>query len=202
MLKKTAAMNTIGYDGTAEAEGRHARRPSRSQTPAFVSGPNVLGKTSIVPEHLWKDIDPTTDVDGEADRHRAYMLGKFKPQAFTYEANPEYWGGAPKVKTIRFLSLSGNKAGADGIAAGTIDWQTGPIPDIQNIDKQFPSYDAHTVRQNQMVLLTCSNADAGLQGPADRPGRAAGDLLRRSTATSSTSWRSQSTASTISPTLR
>lgn len=167
MLKETAAINNIGYDGEAVAvDDTHVTFTFAA--PAFVKGPDVLG-TPIVPEHLWQDVNPTEDVMEKPVGTGAYALGDFKPQAFTLESNPEYWGGEPEVKQIRFLSLSGNQAGADAIAAGTVDWQTGPIPDIQNTNKNFPNYDAYTQWQNQMVLATCSNADLGCEGPQTDP---------------------------------
>jgi peptide/nickel transport system substrate-binding protein len=167
LLKKTPSINNIGYDGTAAAvDDTHVTFTFK--TPAFVKGPDVLG-TPIVPEHLWKTIDPTKDVVEKPIGTGAYLLKEFKPQAFTYEPNAGYWGGQPKVKTIRFLALSGNQAGADGIAAGTIDWLTGPVPDIQNTNKRFPNYDAYTQWQSQMVLATCSTAAMGCKGPQTEP---------------------------------
>ncbi|WP_271190320.1 ABC transporter substrate-binding protein [Dactylosporangium matsuzakiense] len=167
LLKANPAINNIGYDGTAAAvDDTHVTFTFK--TPAYVKGPDLLG-TPIVPEHLWKTIDPTKDVVEKPVGTGAYLLKDFKPQAFTYSPNPGYWGGQPKIKTIRFLALSGNQAGADGIAAGTIDWQTGPIPDMQNTHKRFPNYDAYTQYQNQMVLATCSSAAMGCAGPQTDP---------------------------------
>jgi peptide/nickel transport system substrate-binding protein len=122
-----------------------------------------------VPEHIWKDVNPEQDVIEEPIGTGAFVLGDYKPQAFTYSANPDYWGGEPALENIRFVALSGNQAGADGIAAGTIDWQTGPIPDIQNTNQNFPNYDHFTQWQSQMVLATCSSAELGCEGPQTDP---------------------------------
>ncbi|WP_197034587.1 ABC transporter substrate-binding protein [Glycomyces sp. NRRL B-16210] len=167
MLKSTDSVNNIGFDGTVEAEDDHHVVFSFDE-PTFVKGPDLMN-TPIVPEHIWADINPVEDVIEEPIGTGAYVLDEFKPQAYTLKANEDYWDGAPAVKLIRFLSLSGNQAGADAIAAGTIDWQTGPIPDIQNTNKNFPNYDAFTQWQNQMVLATCSNADLGCEGPQTDP---------------------------------
>ncbi|WP_313662843.1 ABC transporter substrate-binding protein [Cellulosimicrobium cellulans] len=167
MLKDTPAINNIGFDGAVEkVDDTHVTFTFES--PAFVRGPDILGQV-IVPEHLWKDINPTEDVVAEPVGTGAYTLGDFKPQAFTFAANPNYWGGEPEVKQVRWVSLSGNQAGADGIAAGTIDWHTGPIPDIQNTNENFPNYDAFTQWQSQMVLSTCSSAEMGCAGPQTDP---------------------------------
>lgn len=168
MLLDTPAINGIGYDGTAtKVDDTHVT--FAFDHPAFVSGPNILGRAPIVPEHLWSDIEPTTDVLKEPVGTGPYTLSNFKPQAFTITANEDYWDGAPEVKNVRFLSLSGNTAGADALAAGSIDWQTGPVPDLENVSKNYPGYEAITIPMNQMALLTCSNAELGCTGPQTDP---------------------------------
>ncbi|WP_416394505.1 MULTISPECIES: ABC transporter substrate-binding protein [unclassified Curtobacterium] len=199
MLKKYKALNSIGYDGTAKAEGDSTVVVSFDK-PSFVLGPNLLGKTWIVPEHLWKDIDPTTDVVREPVGTGPYTLGTFKAQAFTLEANKDYWGGAPAVKTIRYLSLSGNTAGADALSQGSIDWQTGPVPNMDDISGHYPGYDGITVGQNQMALLTCSSTALGCSGPQTDPAvrHAIADAINRKQLNS---LAFSNTASGISPTF-
>ncbi|WP_336697164.1 ABC transporter substrate-binding protein [Curtobacterium sp. USHLN213] len=199
MLKKYKALNSIGYDGTAKAEGDDKVVVSFAK-PSFVLGPNLLGKTWIVPEHLWKDIDPTTDVVRKPVGTGPYTLGTFKAQAFTLEANKDYWGGAPAVKTIRYLSLSGNTAGADALSQGSIDWQTGPVPNMDDIPGHYQGYDGITVGQNQMALLTCSSTALGCSGPQTDPAvrHAIADAINRKQLNS---LAFSNTASEISPTF-
>jgi peptide/nickel transport system substrate-binding protein len=169
MLKKTPAFNTWGFNGTVAAtDDTHVVFTWKK--PAYVVAPDVLSQVAIVPEHVWKDVaDPVSYVAKEPVGTGAFKLGTFKPQAVTFVANPGYWGGAPKLKNIRYVSLSGNQASADGIAAGTIDWLTGPIPDIQNTNKNFPNYDKFTSWQMQMVLASCASAEMGCKGPQTDP---------------------------------
>lgn len=168
LLKKHPALNSLGFKGTVTAtDPGHVKFVW--DAPAFVSGPDILTQAVIVPEHLWATIDPETDVIEHPVGTGAYELGSFKPQAFTLTANPSYWGGEPAVKNIRFIALSGNTAGADAIASGTIDWQTGPVPDIQNVSKNFPNYEKQTVAQSQQVLATCADAAQGCTGPQTDP---------------------------------
>lgn len=167
MLKEHPAINSQGYEGEAETvDDTHV--VFTFAEPAFVKGPDLMS-TAIVPEHLWTDIDPEEDVVEDPIGTGAYTLKEFKPQAFTIEANPDYWGGEPEVKEVRTIALSGNQAGADAIAAGTADWITSPIPDIQNTNENFPAYEHYTQWQNQMVLATCSSADMGCEGPQTDP---------------------------------
>ena len=148
------------------------------QAPAFVKGPDLLGAVPIVPEHLWKTINPTQDVVEKPIGTGAYLIGEFKPQAFTYAANPKYWGGEPKVKKIRFVALSGNQAGADGIAAGTVDWFDRADPRHQEHQEELPEVRrVHPVAEPDGARHLLQRAD-GLQGPADRPRRPARPLRR------------------------
>lgn len=199
MLLNTPSLNNGGFDGTVEAtDDTHV--VFTWEYPAFVSGPTLLGRTPIVPEHVWSGIDPTTDVMEKPIGTGPYTLGNFKPQAFTLTANPDYWDGEPAVKNVRYLSLSGNTAGADALKAGTIDWQTGPVPDIQNVSTTYPGYDAITIPQNQVALLTCASADLGCTGPQTDPAvrQAVYVALNRDQINS---LAFQNTASEVSPTF-
>ncbi|MFD3443249.1 ABC transporter substrate-binding protein [Microbacteriaceae bacterium 4G12] len=168
LLKENPAVNAIGFDGeVAVVDPTHVT--ITFPAPAFVNGPSILGRTWIVPEHLWKDIDPATDVVAEPVGTGPFVLGEFKAQAFRYDANPTYWDGEPELKHVRYVALSGNQAGADALAAGSIDWQTGPVPDMANVEKNYPGYKAVTVHMNQVALFTCSNAELGCEGPQTDP---------------------------------
>ncbi|GAA3435066.1 ABC transporter substrate-binding protein [Kutzneria kofuensis] len=169
LISKNKALNTTGYAGQARAvDDTHVA--VTFPEPSFMQGPQVLGRIFIVPQHLWKDIaNPVTDPVKNPVGTGPYQLDDFKPQAFTLKANPHYWGGEPAVKKIRAVSLSGNQAGADALAAGTIDWQTGPVPDIKDIEKNYPGYKAAITPLNQVALFTCSNAQLGCTGPQTDP---------------------------------
>lgn len=164
MLLATPSLNTSGFDGKVKATD-DSHIVITWDHAAFMAGPNVLGRVFIVPAHIWKSVDPKTNVMAKPVGTGAFLLSNFKPQAYTLSANPSYWGGAPAVKAIRYLSLSGNTAGADALKAGTIDWQTGPVPDLAHVEKTYPGYKAITVPQNQAVLVTCSSVKLGCTGP-------------------------------------
>ncbi|UOE43046.1 ABC transporter substrate-binding protein [Agromyces larvae] len=168
MLRENESLNTTGFDGVAEKVDDTHVTVTWDQ-PAFISGPDILGGVWIVPEHIWKDIDPATNVMEQPVGTGPFTLTNFKPQAFTLTANPDYWGGEPKVKNVRYISLSGNTAGADALAAGTIDWQTGPVPNIDDVAGHYPGYDSVTIHQSQMVLGACANVDLGCTGPQTDP---------------------------------
>jgi peptide/nickel transport system substrate-binding protein len=168
MLLETPELNTGGFDGTVTAVDNHHLAFTFDE-PAFVDGPSYLGETPIVPEHLWSDVDPVTDLIEEPVGTGPFLLADFKPQAFTLEANPGYWGGEPELRSIRYVALSGNNAAVDGVAGGTLDWITGVVPDVENVERNYPGYHAIVVPRNQITLTTCSNAELGCAGPQTDP---------------------------------
>ncbi|MEU4449648.1 ABC transporter substrate-binding protein [Actinosynnema sp. NPDC050801] len=165
MITKNQAINGTGYKGTATAvDDTHVT--VKFPEPSYMDGPQVLGRIYIVPEHKWKDFGtPATESVKEPVGTGPYQLEEFKAQAFTLKANTGYWAGEPAVKRIRYISMSGNQATVDALKAGKIDWQTGPVPDIANVEKNYPGYKAITIPMNQVALFTCSNAALGCQGP-------------------------------------
>ncbi len=169
MIRKNPEMNSTGYAGTATAvDETHVK--IAFDKPSFSDGPQILGRFWIVPKHIWSTLaKPSEDVMKNPVGTGPFKLADFKPQAFTLEANPDYYGGAPALKKIRFVALSGNQSGADALKAGQIDWQTGPVPDIKDVAKNYPGYQAITVPMNQAALFTCSNAELGCTGPQTDP---------------------------------
>ncbi|PJE95239.1 peptide ABC transporter substrate-binding protein [Streptomyces carminius] len=169
MVSRHKTLNNTGYKGRAEAvDDTHVR--ITFPEPAYMEGPQVLGEISVVPEHIWKDIEnPAKDTVQNPVGTGPFTLEEFKPQAFTLRANPGYWDGEPELKQVRYVSLSGNQAGANALAAGKIDWQTGPVPDIKNVEKNYPGYQAVTVPLNQNVLITCADTELGCEGPQTDP---------------------------------
>lgn len=168
MLKEHPGVNQIGFDGEVEAVDESTVKFTFADV-SFVEGPDVLGRAMIVPEHLWADLDPATDTQTEPVGTGPFLLAEFKPQAFTLSANPTYWGGEPELKSVRYVALSGNQAGAQGLSAGNIDWQTGPVPNMDDIEGNYPGYKGITYHLNQMALFTCSNPELGCKGPQTDP---------------------------------
>ncbi|NYI06767.1 ABC transporter substrate-binding protein [Allostreptomyces psammosilenae] len=165
MVAENPTLNSTGYAGDAEAVDDTTVRITFEE-PAYMEEAQILGKLFIVPEHIWADLeDPATNVMENPVGTGPFTLGQFTPQAFTLTANPDYYDGEPALKNVRYVALSGNQSGADALSAGTIDWQTGPVPDIANVSENYPGYEAITVPMNQTTLMTCSNAEMGCTGP-------------------------------------
>lgn len=169
MISKHKGMNNTGYAGRATAvDETHVT--ITFDRPSFLDGPSLLGRTYIVPEHKWEDIaDPAVAVVQDPVGTGPYLLEEFKPQAYTLKANPTHWGGEPAVKKVRYLALSGNQSGIDALKAGRIDWQTGPVPEVEDVEKTYPGYQAGITHANQIALATCSSTALGYRGPQTDP---------------------------------
>ncbi|TNM26809.1 ABC transporter substrate-binding protein [Streptomyces sedi] len=169
LVRDTASFNSFGFDGDTEIVSPTQVKVTFEEA-AYMDVPQLLGKTWIVPEHIWSGIeDPETDIMEEPVGTGAFVMHEFKPQAYTFASNPEYWDGEPELKKVRFVSLSGNQAAADALSAGEIDFFTGPVPDMENFEKNHDGYKIITTPMNQMALVTCANTDLGCEGPQTDP---------------------------------
>ena len=86
----------------------------------------------IVPEHIWKDIDakavktfqpdpaiPATTVGSGPFR---LVEGKTGGSTFRYEANPDYWGGAPHVDQVVFTVYQSKDPAIQALIKGEVDY--------------------------------------------------------------------------------
>ena len=107
-------------------------------TPQFVNQFKVLN-LFIVPKHIWENIkDPTTDLNQTPVGTGPYALTSWTQQAVTLDARSDYWGGEPKVKTMRFVAYNDNNSFTTALTTGDVQWGQGFIP---NIDKVYASKD-------------------------------------------------------------
>jgi peptide/nickel transport system substrate-binding protein len=93
----------------------------------------IAGKVDILPEHIWKSVsDPSTWQNSSPVGSGAFEVSSVTPQVLTMTANPHYYeSGYPKLKTVRFLSYSGNTASNAAIEDGQLDWAGNYIPNIK-----------------------------------------------------------------------
>jgi peptide/nickel transport system substrate-binding protein len=102
-------------------------------TPAYTDGYAALGKTYILPQHIWQSIpDKATYLDSAPVGTGAYEVSKVEGQVMELTANPHYYlPGLPKFKTIRFLAYTGNTTSDAAIEQGQLDWAGSFIPNIK-----------------------------------------------------------------------
>jgi peptide/nickel transport system substrate-binding protein len=93
----------------------------------------IAGKVDILPQHIWKSVtDPSTFQNAKPVGTGAFEVSTVTPQVLTMTANPHYYiSGYPKIKTVRFLTYSGNTASNAAIEDGQLDWAGNYIPNIQ-----------------------------------------------------------------------
>ncbi|MGO0122401.1 ABC transporter substrate-binding protein [Desulfothermobacter acidiphilus] len=69
-----------------------------------------MSKLAIIPEHIWKEVnDPYNFTKPEAVIGTGpYKLTAYSKEHGTYkfEANPDFWGPTPRVKTLEFIPVS------------------------------------------------------------------------------------------------
>lgn len=91
-----------------------------------------LYKLLIVPEHIWADVDPVQFTDDEMIGTGPYLLDQFTPQSVTMKPNPDYWGGEPKVGTLRYDTFNDNNGLTTALTTGEAQWGWTFIPDYEN----------------------------------------------------------------------
>jgi len=103
--------------------------------PSYSEAFAALGKTYILPEHIWKNIpDKSTYLDPKPVGTGAYEVSRVSGQVMELSANPHYYmPGLPKFRTIRFLSFTGNTTSDAAIEQGQLDWAGSYIPDIKTL---------------------------------------------------------------------
>ncbi|MFD6284849.1 ABC transporter substrate-binding protein [Streptomyces sp. NPDC060205] len=77
----------------------------------------------IVPEHVAGDQDPNTgSFNTEPVGTGPYVLAAWsKGEKLTFKANPRYWGGAPKVRTVTMAVVEDDDVRATRLRSGDLD---------------------------------------------------------------------------------
>lgn len=170
LIQSTPALNTTGNAPTAVASD-DSTVVMTFERPSFVDGPTFLGRTWIVPEHIWKDIpDPEKNVNKNPVSSGPLTPMSFTAQSYLLGRNDAYRGADQlEVEGLRVLSLSGNQAATDQLLAGQLDWAGIFIPDMQKVLSSKSDLGYGVSASQQIVLTTCSNAALGCAGPQVEP---------------------------------
>ncbi len=136
ILKKYPSLDTSGiwsHLSSVSAKGtnqvvfkfRHADVPY---------GNFVMGDVYIVPQSIWsKFSNPAKVTNTKPVGTGPYTVHSFAAQAYTYVANPHYWGGKPKVHELKYLDYSSGHSAELALAAGGVDWTDLFFPNIQKV---------------------------------------------------------------------
>lgn len=102
----------------------------------------------VVPEHIAGKQDPNTgSFNTEPIGTGPYLLASWsKGEKLTFKANPDYWGGAPKVKKVTMAVIEDDDVRATRLRSGDLDGAVLP-PNLAATfknDKAKKTYDAKT----------------------------------------------------------
>jgi peptide/nickel transport system substrate-binding protein len=120
-LKRYPAINTYGINfSSVKALNKYEvqfQLPAPSASEFY-----YIASTYIVPEHIWKSVNPSTYADTNPVGTGPYVLKTFSSTDIQLMANPHYWGGAPHVQVLNFPMSDSNLAADNMMAAGGAQW--------------------------------------------------------------------------------
>ena len=169
-VKDTEALNPAGTAPSAEASDDTTVVLTYA-IPSFVEGPTALGRTWIIPEHLFTDVeDLSTYTNEEPIGTGPFTLGDFTPESYLLSANGTYWEeGKPAIGGVRVMSLSGNQSATDKWLAGEIDYTSTSMPNLDDHVKSNPDLSYTNSPTSQCALFASSNPELGSEGPQTDP---------------------------------
>lgn len=166
LIADTAELNASGEAPRAEALD-DTTVVLQFQQPSFASAPAVLGKTYMVPEHVWSEVDNASTFANENPMGTGpFAFDTFTTESYLLRKNDGYWQeGLPKIDGVRVISLSGNQSATDKYLAGEIDFMGGALPNLDQLIADKPDLSYVNTGVMQTSLFTCSNVDLGCTGP-------------------------------------
>lgn len=124
-------IESVKVDGNAVV--MDLRRP-------FVPGLSMLAQQSIVPEHIWSEVDdPVAFTNPEPVGTGPFTeVTRFSTQAYRVDRNPHYWQGQPGVTALEFFAFAANDQANLALVRGELDWAGYFVPAI---DRTFVGRD-------------------------------------------------------------
>lgn len=118
---------------------------------------------NIVPEHLLAQYH---DLNRIAFNEMPVGTGPFKIERWVrgdhieLSANPDYFRGAPKLKTITIREIPDENTDINSLRTHDIDWMFEPSPNLYLVLKTLPDIAIHFVDQPQTLRLYINNERA------------------------------------------
>lgn len=121
-------LTAVTTDGTAGVTLKFSQ-------PVYNKAYFILGKQSMLPQHVWSAIPDSkkkTVLNSHPVGTGPWTVKSVSGMVMDLRARGDYYfKGLPKIKTLRYLSYSGNNSADAAITSGQTDWAGGFIPDIQ-----------------------------------------------------------------------
>jgi peptide/nickel transport system substrate-binding protein len=131
----------------------------------YVPGMLFIVQQSIIPEHIWKDIqDPIKYPDENPVATGPFTVVKnFQNQIYELGRNPNYWQpGKPAIDGLRFPAYTNNDAAMLATINGENDWAGNFINDIEKVyvakDPEHNKYWFPAVNNDVVLFLNTTKA--------------------------------------------
>ncbi|MGP6178460.1 ABC transporter substrate-binding protein [Microbacterium sp. A196] len=93
----------------------------------------ALANTIVVPEHIFKDVDPVEFTNDDPVATGPFVMGKFGQQLYTLTSNESYWNAENiEVEEVRYPA-STDQTFNSSLQAGEFDWSGGFVANIDKI---------------------------------------------------------------------
>lgn len=110
----------------------HFAQPAYSELNQFANP-----QLPMVPKHIWAAQDLNTWTNPDPVGTGPVKLANFSAQQVTLATRADYWGGAPKMKTVKIIPTSQDAVKAQ-LLRGEVDWAATSWP---GADKEYVSVD-------------------------------------------------------------
>jgi peptide/nickel transport system substrate-binding protein len=131
MITSHPALNTSGLDPVSILTPTPYTVVLTFSSPQYANLINYA-EISVVPESIWKSVNPITYTDTDPIGTGPYTLKAFSPESFTLVRNPHYWQtGKPAVEKLIYPGYDSNSAAL--AAFNKADWASLFEPDVQKL---------------------------------------------------------------------
>ncbi|WP_460395680.1 ABC transporter substrate-binding protein [Actinophytocola sediminis] len=126
----------VTYESVAKVDDRtvavHFAQPAYSELNQFANP-----QLPVVPKHIWAAQDLNTWTNPDPVGTGPVTLATFSAQQVTLATRADYWGGAPKMKTVKIIPTSQDAVKAQ-LLRGEVDWAATSWP---GADKEYVAVD-------------------------------------------------------------
>ena len=131
MIISHPAINTTGLDPTSVTAPTPTTVVLNFKKPEYTNLINYA-QIAVVPEHIWKSVNPVTFTNTKPVGTGPYTLASFSSQSFTLKRNPGYWQrGEPKIEQLVYPGYDSNSAALSNFTAA--DWSGLFEPNVQKL---------------------------------------------------------------------
>lgn len=131
MITGHPAINTTGLDPTSVTAPTPTTVVLNFKAPEYTNLINYA-QISVVPEHLWKSVNPVTFANTKPVGTGPFTLESFSSQSYTLKRNPDYWQpNEPKIERLVYPGYDSNSAALSNFTAA--DWSGLFEPNVQKL---------------------------------------------------------------------